>query len=231
MQASYIGAYWGDRRETAFECGERLSRCLLGLGAVDPLLAAWFLKGSRRSTATVPIALGADDLARLFDRGRNRRDSDGEVIEELGFRVGLWNNRRPALGLSAHCGSYANQSGLLNSFVLSVPAPDSGAEVLYQVDPASAIFEIIVESWEPHWATWSTHEWREAQSPARREPVIGWKTYLANWGIESLSFGVGKPLADGVLIESASQFSEVDGSFVVSARRKLNHMSLLHPIP
>jgi Immunity protein 52 len=97
MQASYIGAYWGDRRETAFECGERLSRCLLGLGAVDPLLAAWFLKGATRSTATVPIALGADDLASLFDRGRNRRDSDGEVIEELGFRVGLWNNRRPAL--------------------------------------------------------------------------------------------------------------------------------------
>lgn len=109
-------------------------------------------------------------MRQLLDQGVNRRDVGSDVIEELGFSVGLWNRARPAVGLSVTAGAYPSFAGVLNSVVLDFPPPEAEAMLLYDPRPAGAILEAVVESWEPDWATWTTHALRSAQGAAPCEP-------------------------------------------------------------
>jgi len=152
-ESSVVGAYWGDRRESAAECGRRLAECVDSLRKAHPVLASWFRLGASKAAAKTPVAVDASSLAGLFEKGRSRRDDNGEAIEELGFSVGMWNRARPAVNLSAFGGSYAGHPGIVNSFLLILPAPDDGAESLYEPDTARAVFKAVVGAWEPEQAT------------------------------------------------------------------------------
>lgn len=208
-----------------------MARCLTELGGIDPVLASWFRRGASRAAAKTPVSLSPTNLGALFERGRNRRDFGGEAIEELGFRVGMWNRARPAVGLSVHAGSFSTHPGILNSFVLNVPGPDDGAGALYQPAEAAAIFEAVVQAWEPEWATWTTHEWREAQSPAPRQPVIGWFTYLAAPVSVALPGTVSRPVPGGTIITIGQDMSHVAEAVVLDARARLSQVGALHRSP
>lgn len=149
MDAFYLGAYWGSRPESSRRCGERLATCLARLGEIDEALAAWFRLGASKAAARTPIELDAASLDQLLVQGVNRRDLDGEIIEELGFSFGLWNGSRPAVGLGGGVGGYPSVAGLLNSIVFNFPPPEDEAARLYEPPVAAAIFDAVVEAWAP----------------------------------------------------------------------------------
>lgn len=231
LEPSYVGAYWGSRRESAAEAGDRLARCVSSLASYDPVLGAWFKRGASKAAAKIPVGLDAAALGELFAKGRNRRDFGGEVIEELGFSIGLWNRARPAVGLSAKVGAYTTLPGILNSFVLELPALDGESASLYRPGTATAIFQAVVDAWEPDWATWTTHRLRNSQAPAPREPVIGWFTYLRDGAVGSSMSDISQPLGAGVVVRTATEFAEVDEGAVARSRQRLQRASALRPIP
>jgi hypothetical protein len=77
------------------------------------------------------------------------------VIEELGFRVTLWNggSGKKTAGLSIKCGLYwtspTANAGMSNCVTLDLPE-DLGD--LKQVDRMSAMLAAIARAWEPDWA-------------------------------------------------------------------------------
>jgi hypothetical protein len=87
MGSSFLGAYWGDRPESAEQCGQRLARCIAALGRAEPALGAWFRLGESRETANIPVGLDQASLTELLAEGRTRRE--GKVVEELGFLAGF----------------------------------------------------------------------------------------------------------------------------------------------
>lgn len=233
MESYYVGAYWGDRRESAVECARRLSDCLAALAKLDPLLSSWRHRGRSKAAAQAPVEMHIDALERLLLDGRNRRDTDRSVIEELGFRVGIWNGREPMIGLSASVGKDTGAPGLMNSFLLELPAPSGDAARLYDHPVALSIVEAIAASWEPDWATWASNSLRHAQDAPARTPVVGWMTFLS-WGRLNSDFvtDVGAvSLLDGWLVPIGNDVSVVDVDAVLELRRVLHAAGALEPTP
>jgi hypothetical protein len=227
----YIGAYWGDRSETALECGQRLAQCIADLSKVDSIFESWFRRGASRAAAKAPVSLEPESLGELLRKGRNRRDLGGEVIDELGYSIGLWNRSRPAVGLTATVGACPSRRGILNSFVLEFSGPDDEGARLHRPDAAEAIFEAVINAWNPTWATWTTHVLRDAQYPAPREPVIGWLTYLSGDKPAVVDDRLAHHYADGTIIKAAAEFGETQVSTVLAVRRSLQEARALQAIP
>lgn len=229
MDPFYLGAYWGSRRESSLRCGERLARCVARLGQVDEALESWFRRAASKAAAKTPVELDAESLGQLLAQGRNRRDVGGEVIEELGFSIGLWNRAKPAVGMSGTVGAHPAFPGMLNSFVLDFPPPEDDALRLYDPAVAEAIFQAVVEEWEPDWATWTSHALRNAQGAAPREPVVGWMTYLADPAVADLPGG--SSLLSGSAISVGRDVTDAEERAVKEMRARLANVGALKPIP
>lgn len=218
----YLGAYWGPRREDPEQCADRLSRCLVGLASDSELLDAWFPKANRRSKATgAPVSVDSSALAALFRSGQNRRDADGSPIAELGLSVALWNGDfKRAVGLSVKCGAWSPV--VPNSFVLSLPAADDGGSELYQPETARTMMRAVIASWEPEWATWTSHALREVQQPEPGAPVLGWATYLSSGrAVAEVGLPQGvevEPIGAGVLLTVGRSPAEVPTSLLLATR-------------
>lgn len=126
MQVDTLGVYWGARRETPEQCAARYRIYLDQLAVKFSGLDSWHEKPSsggqvdgKRSTADY----SSTELSSLFLEGANRKDSDGQVIDDLGFRISLWNARRDAsaMGLTINCGLFTEAKGLRNSVVIQLP--------------------------------------------------------------------------------------------------------------
>lgn len=224
-EAFYVGAYWGPRGEPVDECARRLSELLAGLGGVDSLLASWFRTGGSRKAA---LAQGVDasstGLRELLLAGRARRDDAGRaVMSELGFSASIWNGQEVQVGVSVRCGLSAAGPGLVsNSLSVQLPAAEGDALALYGRDAALAVMRAVVESWQPAWATWTSHRLRRAQGSQPGEVVAGWATYVADRsGVRAdlLPAGVtAEPSGGGVLI-TAEGDADVVPEMTVSAVR------------
>ncbi|UOE27530.1 immunity 52 family protein [Agromyces soli] len=229
VESSFLGAYWGGRVESSAEIAERLASCLAGMAGLHPALRTWFQRGGSRKSAKTPIDVSEASLTALLERGRNR-DDDGAIIEDLGFSFGAWNGTRPAIGLSLTAGADPSTPSVLNSFVLNLPELDASSAGLYSLDVGQALMKAVVEAWAPSWATWATHELHVAQSPAPREPAIGWLTYLQR-ASDAPALGFGERVGEGVLFASANSIADVDAADVVELRARLRALGMLAPIP
>jgi len=174
----YIGAYWGPRKESAHMCAERLASCLNDLAAVSKVFAAWYEKGkSRRNALRRTVEPTQDALVDVLNAERNRRDLSKAVIDELGFRVGLWNgaSEEQAASLSISCGMYAQNEYLWNAVVLNFPERlgDLGKK-----EPALKALLAIVRAWEPEWAGVMSHSSIETRLFTPGSPFVDWMIYL-----------------------------------------------------
>lgn len=217
----YLGAYWGPRRERVDQCARRLARCLAGLGRHSEILAAWCLKADRTSAMESPVSMDEGELARLLRSGENRRDVNAAPIPELGFSAGLWNGDfERSVGLSTKCGAWS--SAVPNSFVLNLPPAEQGAIGLHEPETAKAILGVVIEAWEPEWATWTSHYLREVQDAVVGTPVLGWATYLSfRMGIpdEGIPSDVEiEPLGPGVLVTIGESPRHVSESALLTTR-------------
>lgn len=231
MDPFYLGAYWRSRRESSLRCGERLAMCMARLGEIDEALGSWFRRAASKAAAKTPVDLDPESLGRLLAQGVNRRDVDGEVIEELGFSLGLWNRARPAVGLSGTVGAHPSFHGVLNSIVFDFPPPEAEALRLYEPRVAEAIFDAVIEAWEPDWATWTSHALRDVQGAAPREPVVGWMTYLTTPVSTDLPGVTSRSLPGGTAIRIGQDASSAEEAAVLDARTQLAKISALSPIP
>jgi len=229
----YVGAYWGERPESSEACAERLLACLGRLAEIDDVFTGWRQKGwtPAEAVAEDPVPVDRSSLGALVRAGRNRRDFDHSVIEELGYGVSLWNgNSRRSSGFSMLCGSFAGPN-VANVFVLNLPREDDLCSWMTW-EKARRIVVCLVTAWEPKWATLSSHEWREAQQPPAGTPVVGWLTYLSGLPSPPLPAEArSEPMGDGVLISASEDCNGQLSQAVADITSVLKKGGALQPPP
>jgi hypothetical protein len=120
-ESNHIGLYWAARQCSIDEATEE---CLL---VFSELIKAgfdrFFLKARSKSQALKnQLTLSRDVLAELLSKGRNRRDTDEAIIEDLGFSLSLWSghdDEDETYALNIFVGSYSKFVG--NCLVLDLP--------------------------------------------------------------------------------------------------------------
>ena len=176
-----LGAYWGPREESLEACTARLFDCLQGLAQVSPVLDGWYRKGASKAAASrEPVGRSLEQLEKLLDSGRQRTDFGGDIMADLGFSAALWNRQSArAAAWSVSCGAFPPPGvGVSNVFVVDWPERAPGLTVERDLSVAKAAMRVVVQAWEPDWATWTTHAMRELQQASARHPVLGLLTYF-----------------------------------------------------
>lgn len=175
-----LGAYWGRREESLDQCATRLSVCLEGLAEISPIFDGWFHKArTRRGATQEAVSREFDALRSLLSSGRGRRDTDKSVISELGYSASLWNGKKAAAAWSVQCGSHPGPGiGISNLFVVDWPESNDMMALRCEQEMALKAMRVVVESWDPEWATWTSRPLRNAQQTSGREPVLGLLTYF-----------------------------------------------------
>ena len=199
IETSYIGAYWGPRREPVDACAARLATFMESLTEIDPLLASWFETGySLKSARAKKVEPHPSVLRELLLAGQARRDGAARsVVNDLGFRIGLWNGNDTQVGLSATCGASPPTTAFGNRVVVNLPEAEGAAMSLYRRDTGFRLIQAVVAAWKPSWATWTNHRLRNAQQPKPGQVVVGWATY-----VPSQSPFPGGNLPPGVAVET-----------------------------
>jgi hypothetical protein len=206
MDDLYVGAYWGARQETSRACAEKLAGFLKRLSTCDAVFAKWFRRGMSRSKA-MEGQIDISDAATLLpvvEKGRNRKDVGGAVMEELGFHIGMWNGGKPekSVGLDVICGSYTTVSGLGNSVVIELPEELGD---LRQPERMADLLLAVARSWEPDWGGVISRRSRNTRDLAPGMPLVDWMLYLS------------KKLAPNPIVPEPSSVRAVDpiGSLIV----------------
>jgi hypothetical protein len=183
-----LRAYWGPRKETIDKCADRLGQFLARIAVRSDSLAAWFEKSrSRRKATEKAIDSGKDGLMDLLRRCQNREDTTGDVIEDLGFHVALWNGRRgkEVSSLSIKCGMHCSVPGVgFNCVLLNLPE-DLGT--LANGVAMAQLFADTVESWEPERATVCSELAVDNRGFDARRPFVDWMVYVAELKIAATS--------------------------------------------
>jgi len=144
------------------------------------MFASWYQKGrSSRDTLERPVHPGSDSIILgLMEAGRNRRDIDKSVIEDLGFRIGLWNGAREeghAASLDVTCGLFAKNINLGNWVVLNLPEILGDLE---KKEPALQALVAVVKAWSPEWAGIISRPSRNTRPFTPGFPFVDWMIYL-----------------------------------------------------
>jgi hypothetical protein len=217
--AFFLGAYWGPRPETLEASAARVSRLAESLAQVHQDLGTWCRKGHSLGSAVAPVALtDTSAAAELLAAGQNRRDIGDGVIHELGYRVSVWNGRPEAVELSLTCGAYVNRP-TANNVLLKFPPMDV-AEPAYGPALYVDAMRSVVESFEPDWATFTTHALRTAQGARPGELTVGWLTYVGR-PIAGMAIAETTPLRAGTLLRLGPAPAQVTGEDASTLRRAL----------
>ena len=206
----YVGAYWRPRLEPLQECADRATLFFSELRRLDEAFDGWYEQGLSRSAAVrSPVRIDFQSVVAKLAAGRNRTDFGDEVIEELGYTMSLWNGQKEAVSVSLSCGRLPGPYSGWNAVVLNLSSV-VGVRIANS-SAATAILRLLIESWSPEWATWSTAKWRFEQG-WRTGRVAGWMTYVETVGEGArLPKGVrAEPLGSGLLLTVAQTVAEVD---------------------
>jgi hypothetical protein len=120
-------------------------------------------------------------MEELLLSGRNRRDVNGEVIENLGFHIRLWNGGEDSqdASFSATCGGFASNPGIWNSCVMELPSEGASSERILKVDPLLCLMQAVVSAFDPDWATVMPDNLRQIARFGSSKPAVGWLFYAA----------------------------------------------------
>lgn len=178
MQKFMLGAYWDARADSLEKCAEDAARFLAGLAEIDPLLASWYERGRSRKGALerkVDI-LDAQKLQDLLLAGRNRREIDREVIDELGCKLSLWNGAnedQAEASISIHCGAYSERIG--NSVIIDLPHQSESSEWIRK---ASSLLALTADVWNPSWAGIMSKKAIRERDFDGDNPFVDWMVYV-----------------------------------------------------
>lgn len=178
MQKFMLGAYWDARADSLEKCTEDAARFLVRLAEIDPLLASWYKRGRSRKGALerkVDI-LDVQKLQDLLLAGRNRRDVDREIIDELGYKLSLWNGaeeEEAEATVSIHCGAHNARIG--NSVIIDLPYQSERSE---WVGKASSLLALAAEVWQPNWAGIMSKMAMRERDFDGDNPFVDWMVYV-----------------------------------------------------
>ncbi len=173
-----LGAYWDARPDSLENCTENAGRFFAGLAEIDPLLAHWYERGRSRKDA-LERQVDTSDTQKLQDlllKGRNRRDVGREVIDELGFKLSLWNGaseEEAEASVSVHCGAYSERVG--NNVLIDLPYQSEG---LKWVENASSLLALVAEIWRPKWDGIMSKKAMRERDFDGDYPFVDWMVYV-----------------------------------------------------
>ena len=155
------------------------------------------MKGRSRKEAQKKHVDGSDRevLETLLEKGRNRRDFGGAVIEQLGFMISLWKplSETEEIGLSIICGSYSQSHDRYvatpNSVIVSLP---TGLGKFKQADYTARVLSAVVKAWEPSRAGVMSRQAINERASNGGFPLVDWMLYLPNNvdGLEPPSYSI-----------------------------------------
>ncbi len=181
MSDFYVGAYWGQRKETIDACADRLHSFLAALSALHSGFGLWYKLGkSRRHAKRIEIEFNNRScLLELLEGGRNRKDLDKEVVEDLGFHIALWNGgeSHTQAGLSVTCGLYSAAPGLGGNRVV-IDLPEELGE-LQQCERMTNLLAATAISWDPDWAGVISRKCRDTRTFVAGIPFVDWMLYVS----------------------------------------------------
>lgn len=152
METYLAAAYWAPRKESVEECASRAVKFLTALSQMSDYFHGWRSLSRSRSEAirAIPIDLSTRALTELFLKGRNRRDIGDDVIDELGFRISVWNGKGDSevSSLTMKCGLYSTFAGLYNAIVLKIPPQFD----LSSIEKNTQLIIALWQAWDPDWA-------------------------------------------------------------------------------
>ncbi len=180
----FLGAYWPARRETIEQCADRLGSFVAELAVCDSRLESWCEKGRSRKQALKSRAdvQNRSYLVSLLDRGRCRRDVGRAVIEDLGFRVGLWNagNGGDIASLNVTCGLFWSSpdpnSSVSNCVALDLP--EHLGELRNAQHMARAL-GAVARAWDPDWAGVMSKDRMATRGFDASIPFVDWMLYVS----------------------------------------------------
>ncbi len=174
IERYYLGAYWWDRKESSDACAERLHRFFTMVASCDPSFAGWYQSGTSRQRALEnELSIDVLTLRSLLLQGRNRTDTDGTVISDLGFRLSAWNGGRGGgdVVLRVHCGGHAGNPHIWNSCVIVLPDEGSAIERVLSISILQRLLEAVILCFEPDWATVIPESIRDSDQILSNEPL------------------------------------------------------------
>jgi hypothetical protein len=163
-------------------------------------------------------------LEDLLRRGRNRRDTDRTVIEQLGYRFSLWNGDfENEASVSVACGGWSEDlSGLYN---LATVEPPPRAENLENAEDAAKLLLELSTPWDPEFARCGHRSvMYELDPPTARNPEVGWITFLkaGRQVPPDASAARVEVLSTGTLIVATERAGDCDVSTLVRLRDELD---------
>lgn len=162
--------FWGERRESASQCAQRVYKTFRKLTTFDPTLGEWWT-GSNAATQGNKMASEPEGIQRFLAENARDLKAPEEMREELGFSTMLWTDDGKS-ELSFSCGGYNfGPYGPFNSFLLKT-------QRIERRDCVS-IFRCLIDIWEP-WqgSIWNRHIRSRLPQANVGFPEAGWMTYL-----------------------------------------------------
>jgi len=121
-------------------------------------------------------------LAQRLCDGANRSEDTRQPIAELGFMASFWNRKPDDEGgadVAATCGGWSRYTD--NSFMLNLPYPEAAPQP-FTATTARVLVGIVIQCWQPEWATWTSHDLADLQEdpegPLGMVKTLGWATYF-----------------------------------------------------
>ena len=178
----YVGAYWGVRQESMGQCAQRAELFFHMLARCDPSLGQWYRpgRGPRGSPGHLVRTADRAELEALLLRGRIRTDVDKEVIEDLGFRLNVWNQRPDAQATKLSISSGVYTEWVSNVCLLDLPSQGEAAERMLTAPVLSQALECMATAWDPDWGVVSTQYAIDLLPKTQNgEARVGWMTYFS----------------------------------------------------
>lgn len=180
-----IQSYWGPRRETPAELGQRFWKMLLDLGAVNSAFSDWKFIGTYRF---LPLPSGpGDELTRLIAKGvATAGDGDPTPTPISGYYFGASARSDPKaiITIDVHAGYYAPYASFFtNTAELQTPPLNEQTAALVTLPIFKAALVAIAEAWDATWCAaypWDLiNLWPDTVSVGRPTFEMAWITYLS----------------------------------------------------
>jgi hypothetical protein len=141
----YAAGFWGSRVDDPWNLASRLRQFLERLGAINPLMAEWYLTVPRKESPKLSVSRSEPELRELIaDKAESFRR--GAANDEQGAIIALWaGDYSVTAGLTLRLGFESARVG--NAVVLKLPAELN--HLLLGTKASIDIVEAITSSWDP----------------------------------------------------------------------------------
>jgi hypothetical protein len=215
-ESIYAGAYWTARGESLAACADRVWLLLTRIKEINPLFELWYPKKKSTQEPTNSSIKTREEVQTMLSEKRNRRDDNGEIIEQLGFSFSAWNGEHDeskGLEISTHLGG--TSAWVKNNLVVRLPR----GQYRLTEEQTQTLLKVIIDVSVPDYATISSHQCRD-KLQVKKEFIFGWMGYVkvkvkasSSSRVEVHTFGNGT-----LLTAKVAQFSSADEHQLVAVK-------------